>query len=101
MGEMIETDTSTLRGLAEWILKQPVETQMLVLRVDHDDYPEGVDWHGVLYTDGDWVCLSSSMTKLQYESWRAKMAAREAAAAAERFQKQTADLTEEEKRFLP
>jgi hypothetical protein len=73
----IETGVGSLKGLAEWILKQPVEFQMRPICTFDPDVADGEPWNGVIQDNGDYVIFSDAMTKAQYDAWRAKQSIQE------------------------
>jgi hypothetical protein len=77
MSEEIETGVETLKGLAEWILKQPDDMQ------ERKIYLYSVDgctrWDGVLEDHGPgFIVFSPNMTLAHYQALRLERAKEEA-----------------------
>jgi hypothetical protein len=62
----IETGVSTLKGLAEWILKQGIELQMREIRTFDDNLADNEPWRGVIKDYEDYVVISDEWTRAQY-----------------------------------
>jgi hypothetical protein len=108
----IETGVSTLKGLAEWILKQGIELQMREIRTFDDNLIADGPWHGVIKDYEDYVVLSDELTQEQFKALarnklRAEQVHREWLESApdreaERYRSQRAEVREaQEKGLLP